>query len=235
MSVRCRPLANLMAPLQYGYQYETVRTIQNERTCWICMETFDLTSTSNSRCKPIKLLPCGHIVGKNCFDRWRAHVGGITSCTLCSHSLTPKQESNTLYVRLLRRIASSIWFSSQDDYMADMVPDYHKDHVRILLDRGVRLSHTQMAKAWMYMMHYFFIIYMLVPIIFLAALVLICGLLCLGSYFLSSGLYRLVLKVSIAILTLIMAGLFANLGSFAVVSWLIVQHGNSQAHGRMKK
>ena len=107
-------LIDALSNAKLQYTFEDVDTIpQEDDECFICKERYRNAADDSAelRCDPIRLT-CGHLVGKQCFDAWRAHSGQVERCMVCNqHLLTlamGRAES------LLYYVSTSSWFKSQE-------------------------------------------------------------------------------------------------------------------------
>lgn len=124
----------IMAPIRIStaltisslqYLYEGIASInssaaEEDKKCYICQDYFNGVPDSDEeasdglpRCDAIRL-PCGHRIGKQCFEKWRAHVNNIQGacCILCKQDTTTLE---SLYACLLYQISVTKWFAVMED------------------------------------------------------------------------------------------------------------------------
>ncbi|PSN72551.1 hypothetical protein BS50DRAFT_254348 [Corynespora cassiicola Philippines] len=104
-----RPLRDIINSPKFGYYSSSVTAPTEE--CFICLRKYDKkdnTDDPNEKpCEAIRL-SCGHILGKNCYEKWREASNDLDRCPQCRRRLLPTQ--STWWIEVLRIVTSTTWF-----------------------------------------------------------------------------------------------------------------------------
>ena len=76
----------------------------DETSCGICMESYGSTDDSESRAR----LPCGHLMGRRCIERW---LETCNTCPLCRHVLFEEDAESPAFLELqeiLQRLGPAV-------------------------------------------------------------------------------------------------------------------------------
>jgi hypothetical protein len=108
-----------------SYGTKTILTEDDTHTCTICKCDFEddlaphrkIPKTFSSpaadldsyeKCRPIRLSPCGHVIGQQCFNIWlREARQKKPVCLQCTHTLNIDSEEGTHMERIARWICRS--------------------------------------------------------------------------------------------------------------------------------
>lgn len=91
----------------------TRATVDDDDICLICRGSY--FPAARDGCNPIKLQPCGHVIGHECFIHWLSQ-GGDATCLSCKREV---DISLPLLLKPLHYISHSLWYATWDDYLAD--------------------------------------------------------------------------------------------------------------------
>jgi hypothetical protein len=80
--------------------------------CLICYGDFAAHTCTPSKatdaCDPVRLKPCGHVIGKTCFDVWLASSRwAVPWCLQCTAALNMDYEKDSALVRVSRKVCRS--------------------------------------------------------------------------------------------------------------------------------
>ncbi|KAI4945102.1 hypothetical protein J4E91_008079 [Alternaria rosae] len=120
MSTLAKSLSHVLFSTRYAYQFTSVHSADLiEQECWICLRSYftqdeDDEDKGDARpeCLPIKL-PCGHVVGQNCFDHYRRATDDVEQCLLCRQKLLPLAP-RVKFAAWLHRVCRTPWFQWHD-------------------------------------------------------------------------------------------------------------------------
>src|SRR3954451_18078685 len=90
--------------------------------CFMCCRSYstvnNLKNFSEIPCRPVKLFPCGHVIGYNCAARWFRRYATQICCPLCRQQLTSRPvstKSSRVMYRAIEFVCETRWFSWMDD------------------------------------------------------------------------------------------------------------------------
>ncbi|KAF2867520.1 hypothetical protein BDV95DRAFT_610907 [Massariosphaeria phaeospora] len=107
MAGKYAPFTNILDKTNRRYLYKAVPTPSDDDECFICLRKFgtrDSPDDYEPPCEPIKLVGCGHIVGKQCFEQYRRRTSDVDLCLTCRQNLATVEvpPSQTRYCQVLR-------------------------------------------------------------------------------------------------------------------------------------
>lgn len=118
-------LSQIFSPTHLTYAHTLLDQVPPENgqcpTCWRDYNTHDDDDNTEPVCQPIRLTSCDHVVGKHCFDRWRAVSGEKGICLLCRQPLLPfAAMTTTTTFDSLHWISRTRWFAWHDRLTASI-------------------------------------------------------------------------------------------------------------------
>jgi hypothetical protein len=120
MSTLAKPLSHVLLSTRYTYQHTHVDPADLiEQYCWICLRMYFTQgeddgdgSETRPECVPIKL-PCGQVVGQDCFENYRRATNDVEQCLMCRQKLVP-MAPRMRPAALLHRVCQTQWFQWHD-------------------------------------------------------------------------------------------------------------------------
>jgi hypothetical protein len=111
-----RPFAYLVHTASLEYAYTTVAGIDGEDECYICLRRYNTSEDDDPTypiCVPIAL-SCGHVLGKHCFDKYRASSNDLELCPQCRRKLCSSLTQSTTG-KVLLWMVGTCWFRLHDE------------------------------------------------------------------------------------------------------------------------
>jgi hypothetical protein len=129
------------------FAFEPVTRLPKDEDCPICFRAYGKTEKNDVAppCTAIRVLPCGHVLGKHCLKVHRSMTND-TRCPYCRQKLSPKDHPShparlTKSQKFFQRISETRWYQIQEQLLLKHMNKYLNSNFLPYKDSRLALQH----------------------------------------------------------------------------------------------
>lgn len=127
-----------------NFDYEPVSDLSKNEACPVCLRGYDTVEKDHSAppCTAVRLLPCGHIIGKYCMKKHQKRTGDRL-CPYCRQQLEcnrGRPAQLTTVQKFFQRISETDWYQSTERLLLFSMTEHSDTSYRIYKEMRLKLQ-----------------------------------------------------------------------------------------------